>query len=86
VDFGLITLRISILLPIANRPFKTVEEMNEVIIRRHNERVKPDDTVFFLGDFIFKGGREGGVEKYRLFEKRLNGKFIFIQGNHDRKQ
>ncbi len=67
-----------------NRPFKTVEEMNEVIIRRHNERVKPDDTVFFLGDFIFKGGSEGGVEKYRLFEKRLNGKFIFIQGNHDR--
>ena len=66
-----------------NRPFKTVEEMNETIIKRHNERVKPEDTVFFLGDFIFKGGKEGGVEKYRLFEKRLNGKFIFIRGNHD---
>ena len=39
-----------------NRPFETVEEMNEVIIRKHNERVKPEDTVFFLGDFIFKGG------------------------------
>jgi len=57
--------------------------MNEVIIRRHNERVKPDDTVFFLGDFIFKGGKEGGIERYKVFEKRLNGKFIFIQGNHD---
>ena len=67
-----------------NRPFKTIEEMNETIITRHNERVKQEDTVFFLGDFIFKGGKEGGVEKYRLFEKRLNGKFIFIQGNHDR--
>ena len=43
-----------------NRPFETVEEMNEVIIRKHNERVKPEDTVFFLGDFIFKGGKEGG--------------------------
>ncbi len=52
--------------------------MNETIIRKHNERVKPDDTVFFLGDFIFKGGKEGGVEKYRQFEKRLNGKFIKI--------
>ena len=31
------------------RPFKTAEEMNETIIKRHNERVKPDDTVFFLG-------------------------------------
>jgi len=66
------------------RPFETAEEMNETIIRKHNERVKPDDTVFFLGDFIFKGGKEGGVEKYRQFEKRLNGKFIFIKGNHDR--
>lgn len=33
------------------RPFETVEE-NETIIRKHNERVKPEDTVFFLGDFI----------------------------------
>jgi calcineurin-like phosphoesterase family protein len=66
-----------------NRPFKTVEEMNEAIISKHNERVKPDDTVFFLGDFIFKGGNEGGVHRYQLFEKRLNGKFIFIRGNHD---
>ena len=66
-----------------NRPFKTVEEMNETIINKHNERVKPDDTVFFLGDFIFKGGNEGGVHRFRIFEKRLNGKFIFIRGNHD---
>ena len=60
-----------------NRPFKTIEEMNETIIERHNERVKPEDTVFFLGDFIFKGG------KYRVFENRLNGKFVFLRGNHD---
>lgn len=66
------------------RPFETAEEMNEVIIRKHNERVKPEDTVFFLGDFIFKGGKEGGEERYREFEKKLNGKFIFIKGNHDR--
>ena len=32
------------------RPFETAEEMNETIIRKHNERVKPEDTVFFLGD------------------------------------
>lgn len=67
-----------------NRPFETVEEMNEVIICKHNERVKPEDTVFFLGDFIFKGGKEGGEERYREFERKLNGKFIFIKGNHDR--
>jgi len=66
------------------RPFKTAKEMNRVIIREHNERVKPEDTVFFLGDFIFKGGKEGGEERYREFEKKLNGKVIFIKGNHDR--
>ena len=62
-----------------NRPFKNVKEMNDAIIQRHNERVKPEDTVFFLGDFIFKGGKDMSVE----FEKKLNGKFIFIKGNHD---
>lgn len=44
--------------------------MNEAIIRKHNERVKPEDAVFFLGDFIFKGGKEGGgdtdLRKYRV--------------------
>lgn len=67
-----------------NRPFKTAEEMNETIIRKHNERVKPDDTVFFLGDFIFKGGVEGGTNHYSYFLKRLNGHFVFIKGNHDK--
>ncbi|MDD5503829.1 MAG: hypothetical protein PHV77_00750 [Candidatus Omnitrophica bacterium] len=38
-----------------NHPFDPAEGMNETIIRKHNERVKPEDTVFFLGDFIFKG-------------------------------
>lgn len=66
------------------RPFETVEEMDKVIIRKHNERVKPEDTVFFLGDFIFKGGKEGGEERCRAFEKKLNGKVVFIEGNHDR--
>jgi calcineurin-like phosphoesterase family protein len=32
-----------------NRPFRTVEQMNETIIARWNERVAPDDTVWLLG-------------------------------------
>jgi calcineurin-like phosphoesterase family protein len=37
----------------AKRPFSCVEEMDDVIIQRHNERVKNADTVYDLGDFAF---------------------------------
>jgi len=73
-----------------NRPFKNLEHMNTEIIRRHNERIKPEDTVFFLGDFCFKNTPnsvkrgEGDIVKTIEYEKRLNGKLIFIKGNHDR--
>jgi len=63
----------------ANRPFKTLEEMNETIIRRHNERVKPEDTVYFLGDFCI----EGVNKKAEDYFKQLNGRFVFCGGNHD---
>lgn len=38
-----------------NRPFSNLEEMNSTIIRKHNERVKPEDTVYFLGDLCVAG-------------------------------
>jgi len=71
-----------------NRPFKSVEHMDRELIRRWNERVKPEDTIIFLGDFCFKnssGGKEGegtlnNAEHYR---KQLNGNIVFIRGNHD---
>ena len=70
------------------RPFANVEEMNKVIIRNHNSRVKLEDTVFFIGDFCFKntvGGKEGegNLDRAEHYLKQLNGRFVFIQGNHD---
>jgi len=59
------------------RPFKSIYHMNSSIIRNHNERVKPNDTVFFLGDFALKDGVE--------CLEQLNGNFVFIKGNHDGK-
>lgn len=72
-----------------DRPFKTLEEMNETIIKNHNERVKPEDEVYYVGDFCFKnspGGKmgEGVPIKSEYWLSKLNGKFIFIRGNHDR--
>lgn len=72
----------------SKRPFKTVGQMNNTIIQNHNSRVKPTDTVFFLGDFNFhntKGGKKGEGEpiKAETYITQLNGRFVFIRGNHD---
>lgn len=61
-----------------NRPYKSVEEMNEQIIKNWNSVIKEDDIVFLLGDIGFCG-----IEKLRLLMSQLNGKIYLIQGNHD---
>lgn len=38
-----------------DRPFKSLKQMNETLIKRFNERVNPEDLVFFLGDFCLSG-------------------------------
>jgi len=71
-----------------NRPFRNINEMNRAIIRNHNERVKPEDIVFHLGDFCFKNSSEQRGEGQRIpakeWERKLNGKIIHIKGNHDK--
>jgi calcineurin-like phosphoesterase family protein len=64
-------------------------KMNNGIRTNHNSRVKPGDTVFHIGDFLFKnsiGGKEGEGLPVKASEllPMFNGKFIFILGNHDR--
>jgi calcineurin-like phosphoesterase family protein len=60
-----------------NRPFSSVEEMNEELIKRWNERVKPEDTVYHLGDFAL------AHRAVTVFAPRLNGHKHLIMGNHD---
>lgn len=62
------------------RPFKDIEEMNYRLISNWNSRVKPEDTVFHIGDFCFKETKH----KAQDFIDQLKGKIIFIKGNHDR--
>lgn len=62
------------------RPFKTVEEMDEELIRRWNTKVGKGDLVYVLGDMIWKT-RNSDAES---LIKRLNGQIILIKGNHDR--
>jgi calcineurin-like phosphoesterase family protein len=60
-----------------NRPFETVEEMNEKLVQYWNELVLPDDTVYVLGDFSM------AFRPVEVYPKRMNGKKILIAGNHD---
>jgi len=63
-----------------NRPFTTTEEMDACIVDRMNQCVKPNDTLYFLGDFCM-----GSVEKVAAYRKSLNCKTIhFVEGNHDK--
>ena len=61
------------------RPFETVEEMNEVLIKNWNSVINEDDIVYVLGDFCF-----GNKEMLREIVSQLKGRKILILGNHDR--
>ncbi len=63
-----------------NRPFSSVEEMNNVIVRNWNKAIMQGDTVYFLGDMSF--GK--GSKKTDYWLEKLNGNIVFIRGNHDR--
>lgn len=62
-----------------HRPFLNVRVMNRVLVRNWNSTVKPQDTVYFLGDWAF--GRRHRPARYWI--KRLNGHIISIRGSHD---
>jgi len=58
------------------RPFTSTEEMDETMVERWNAVVRPQDTVYHLGDVV--------INKKSLHHvKRLNGKKRLIRGNHD---
>lgn len=61
------------------RPFNTVEEMNQTLIERWNSVVKKDDKVFVLGDFSLCQ-KENTIK----YAKSLKGRKTLILGNHDR--
>lgn len=60
------------------RPFDTVQEHDEHLIWAWNQRVKPGDTVWHLGD-VGMGSTMGTFDCLR----RLNGTKHLVAGNHD---
>jgi len=58
------------------RPFASAEEMDEEMVKRWNEVVRPNDKVYHLGDVVI-------ARKNLHILGRLNGKKRLIRGNHD---
>ncbi|MFY9293463.1 MAG: metallophosphoesterase [Methylorubrum rhodinum] len=67
-------------LGMCQRPFASVEEMNEALIAAWNSVVGPRDEVWHLGDFALGGTPE---QVAAIFE-RLRGRKILVRGNHDK--
>jgi calcineurin-like phosphoesterase family protein len=61
------------------RPFADVEEMNQELVRRYNDKIGYEDVVLWLGDCFFKGDSS----RYSGILSRMNGTKILIVGNHD---
>lgn len=61
------------------RPFETIEEMDETLIRLWNERVTDADDVYIVGDFAYRNGNTAS-----WYLRRLKGRKHLIIGNHDR--
>jgi calcineurin-like phosphoesterase family protein len=58
------------------RPWDTADEMDEAMVKLWNERVKPNDKVYHLGDVVINRRALGIM-------RRLNGDKVLIRGNHD---
>lgn len=61
-----------------DRPFQSLDDMDERMIEDHNDVVRPQDIVYFLGDFSFYNGA-----KTSLILSRMHGQKNLILGNHD---
>lgn len=64
------------------RPFANKRAMNRALVSNWNNTVRPQDTVYFLGDWAF--GRGSKPAKYWM--GRLKGHIVCIRGSHDGRQ
>jgi calcineurin-like phosphoesterase family protein len=58
------------------RPWDDPAEMDEAMVAAWNERVRPNDKVYHLGDVVINRKALGIM-------RRLNGDKVLIRGNHD---
>jgi len=69
------------ILEYCDRPFKSVEKMNQALIKNWNKAVGEYDVIFHLGDVGF-----GSKKHMADLIQQLNGYKILIMGNHDKRR
>ena len=62
-----------------DRPFSSVEEMNDVLVEHWNAVVDPDDEVLYGGDLTIRTSAAALLD----WLNELNGEIVFLLGNHD---
>lgn len=63
-----------------NRPFQSVEEMDETLISNWNNKINKNDTVYILGDISWYS-----KDKTAEILSTLKGNKYLLTGNHDNK-
>lgn len=64
----------------SKRPYMSIEDMDEDLIRLWNEYVRDGDVVWHLGDFNFRSRKPTPA-----YLHRLRGTKHYVEGNHDDK-
>jgi calcineurin-like phosphoesterase family protein len=60
------------------RPFKSVDEMNRVLVEKWNSVVTENDTVYHLGDFTLDD-----MSHFTKWVNQLKGNLKILPGSHD---
>lgn len=68
------------IIKLCNRPFENLQDMQDQLIQKWNNKVSDEDTVYILGDFCFKMTKQDAIK----ILKNLKGKKILVKGNHDK--
>lgn len=64
-----------------DRPYSTVEAMDEAIIDAWRQRLEEDDVLYVLGDL---GGPPTSTQRVRSLLKKCPASIKWTMGNHDR--
>ena len=68
------------IITMCKRPYSSLEDMEEDLLSKHNERVTDNDDYYDLGDIGYRCSTQHVVDMI----SRMNGKIHIILGNHDK--